>query len=489
MGARDATDGTGAPGKRPWLLILGVLMLACGGFVKSTRRPDVLLVVLDTTRADRLSSYGHHRMTDVYLSSIAEATGVLFEDVTAPGSWTWPSHGSLFTGEPPWIHGAHLALQEPGEESFDFHGISVTRLRRDLPTLAERFAKAGYHTVSLVANGWLSPDLGLVRGFHDARKLEDDPGVVKAALEVLSQERTEPLFLFLNLMAPHSPFTETDAPWVKKRLPELEPESAPGWVRPYLEVGEHRSVNLSRRPEENGVSPFNRYLLGRLEIPPEGFELLLDLYDGEIRAADRWFGTIFERWAATRPDSILAVTSDHGELFGEHGLIEHRGNVYPELVKVPLVIAAPGRLPEGVRIQTPVQLQDVYPTLLELAGIDSPPGSLVPVVRGEARTGPIMAVAWPDAFRARLIGGRFKHIWHLGRVGNEAVVWSSGGDVEFYDVAADPQMRHDLASERAAALRARVEPFLEGLSEARTPKIVFSEETKARLLELGYAVE
>jgi arylsulfatase A-like enzyme len=468
----------------------------------------VLLVVLDTTRADRLSSYGHSRTTDVYFRSIAETAGVLFEDATAPASWTWPSHASLFTGEPPWVHGAHLALGESEDELFGVKGIfavarpcgapgqafCVTRMRDDLPTLAGRFSRAGYRTVSLAANQWLSPDLGLVRGFHDVRRLEDDRAVVAAALELLSHEHEKPLFLFINLVGPHGPFHAADVPWVRKRLTDLHPDSAPEWVLPYLDLdgGERPGISLSKRDKGHMLRATHLYLLGKLEIPPDGFELLLDLYDGEIAMADRFFGEIFERWATTRPESIVVVTSDHGELFGEHGLIEHRGSVYPELVKIPLVIAAPGRLPQGIRIRTPVQLQDVYPTILELAGIDSLPRSLVPVIRGEPRKDPIRAVAWPDIFWSRLIGGRLKRIWYLYRKGHEAVIWSSAGDLELYDVATDPAMTRDLSHKkamRAAALQEEAAPYFGDLSEVETPEIVLSDEVKERLSALGYVEE
>ena len=108
----------------------------------STRRPDILFVILDTLRADHVSSYGYPKPTTPQLDAVAEA-GALFEDVTAPGAWTWPSHASIFTGEPPWIHGAHSApdletenqVEDPDIDSL---GIRVTKMREDLPTLAER---------------------------------------------------------------------------------------------------------------------------------------------------------------------------------------------------------------------------------------------------------------------------------------------------------------------------------------------------------------
>jgi arylsulfatase A-like enzyme len=365
-------------------------------------------------------------------------------------------------------------------------------MREDLPTLAGRFAEAGYDTVSIAANGWLRPELGLTRGFADARRLKTDARVVDAALELLSEPREKPLFLFINLFEPHGPFNVTGAPWVQERREELVPKTAPAWVRPYLAL-DPWGVDLRNRDQGHHLKAVNRFLLGRLEIPPEGFELLLSLYDGEVAIADHRFGQIFERWAETHGnDSIVVITSDHGELFGEHGLIEHRGSVYPELTHVPLVIAAPGRLPAGVRIQTPVQLEDLYPTLLELSGIDELPRSLLPIVHGEPRPGPITAAAWPDTFWARLIGGRLEHVWRLYREENDALVTSSGGDVELYDVAADPRMIRDLSGqrpERVTELLQKSNRYLAGLADVETQKVVFPEETKERLAALGYAVE
>jgi hypothetical protein len=273
------------------LLAIGIGVVSCAVQLETPDRPDVLLVVLDTVRADRLSAYGHERPTDTYLSALAQGSGVLFEDVTAPASWTWPSHASLFTGEPPWVHGAHLALLSSGAEKFRREGISVTRMREDLPTLAERFSEAGYRTVSLVANEWLSPEFGLVRGFQAARVFEDDFAVAEAAADVLREDRSEPLLLFLNLMIAHSPFNQTSEPWVQRQRDALQPATAPDWVRPYLWDDEPPGVHLAKRPEGHLTNGVDRYLLRKLEIPAEGIELLLDLYDGEVALVDRVFGS------------------------------------------------------------------------------------------------------------------------------------------------------------------------------------------------------
>ncbi len=113
----------------------------------------------------------------------------------------------------------------------------MTPMRDDLPTLAERFAAVGYRTVSLSANAWLLPELGLVRGFEDARTFEIEYDVVNAAREVLAQERDEPLFLFLNFTMAHRPYVDTSVPGIEKHLESLEPKTAPEWLRRTFSTG------------------------------------------------------------------------------------------------------------------------------------------------------------------------------------------------------------------------------------------------------------
>jgi arylsulfatase A-like enzyme len=450
----------------------------------------VLLVVLDTVRADRLSSYGHSRQTSRALDALFEERGVLFEDVTAPASWTWPSHASLFTGEYPWVHGAHYAESLGESGSFERWDTPVTPLRTDLPTLAERFAEAGYRTVALSGNAWLHPELGLVRGFDDARVFEDERDAVRAAEAVLSLEDPRPLFLFLNFTQAHGPYAETRFPWMGRHRQALDPQSAPDWVRPYLDGREPRAVDLASRPAGQPFSGFQGYLMGRLEIPAEGFELLLDLYDGEIGHDDLLLGAALEVWSsATASDSIVAVTSDHGEAFGEHGLIEHGGSLYPEVLKVPLVIAAPGRLPAGARIAEPVQMHDLYPTLLDLAGIDSPAGSLVSIAQGARRARPILAAAWPRREWAGTAGGRLGELWRYYRSDGYAIVSRSGGAAELYHVGEDPSMKRDLSREQpalASKLLRAAEPLFRSVRSAEEERIRPSPETLERLRGLGY---
>jgi arylsulfatase A-like enzyme len=186
------------------LLVIGIV--SCNSNQQEPpRRPDILFVILDTLRADQVSSYGYHRPTTPQLDAVA-AAGVLFEDVTAPAPWTWPSHASIFTGEPPWIHGAHGAPYHESEKQAGdanpvaYGGIQVTQMREELPTLAERLEAGGYYSAAIATNNWLDEKLGLTRGFSRVQIFDRDAGVIGAAREQIDQSPDRPLFLFVNLL-------------------------------------------------------------------------------------------------------------------------------------------------------------------------------------------------------------------------------------------------------------------------------------------------
>jgi arylsulfatase A-like enzyme len=443
-------------------------------------QPSVLIVVIDTLRADAVGSQGASRPLTPQMDAVADA-GVRFTDVTAEGSWTWPSHATLFTGVPPWEHGAHFApLDEPMGDSFP-------SMRADLPTLAETFSAAGYQTVSLSANCLLDKDSSLVRGFDSARCL-DAPGEVEASVQkLLKQPADKPLFLFVNLMPAHSPYSVTPAPWAEKHRPRLLGADNADWLRPYL-VTSPPGIDLQLREDDNALTGIQAYLSGSLPISTVDFSMIRDLYEGEVLEADRRLNTVLSAWTATHKSGIVAVTSDHGEAFGEQGLVDHRSSVYGAVTWIPMILSAPGTLTGGTIVTTPVQLGDLGDTVLALAKLPGThPRSLLPVIAGAPRKGPIQSMAWADPYRASAVGGRFKEDWMLYRVGNEALVYSSSGITELYDTATDRLMLRDLAANRPERMKALLKEATEAFPRVSTTvREPLTKEVEQRLRDLGY---
>lgn len=470
------------------MLPLLPLLLACGDDAPppapaAQRPPDVLLVVLDTVRADALSAYGNPRPTSPQLAAVADA-GVRFADVTAEGSWTWPSHATLFTGLPPWEHGAHLAPPAEGGVQVGPDPFHARALRADVPTLAERFSAAGYRTVSISGNRLIAPDFGLTRGFEVAETPGDDPAVVAAATAALAQADDRPLLLFVNLYGAHAPFDVQPVSWLRDH-PLLQPGAQPPWLAPFL-TQERTRLNYFLQPEGADRVGIFSYMRGELDVPPAGRALLKDVYEGEVSAVDYQLHRLLQAWQSARGGAqIVAVTSDHGELLGERQAMEHGRFVYPELVQIPLVISAPGRLPAGQVVDTPVQLSQVAPTLLELAGIEDA-DSLVDVAAGAPGPDPIRAAAWRDHFWAQQVGSRVDQGWRLCRTGGEAVIYGEQTGLEYYRLADDPGMHDDLAAAdpgRAQALRDTGCTYPEA---APTADVVASPEAMQHLQAMGY---
>lgn len=358
--------------------------------------PDVLLVVLDTVRADRLGAYRGGLSPSRAFDALA-AQGVLFEQAVAPSSWTWPSHGSLFTGLGPSEHGAHFAPVD-GEPDLEHLGARLTALREDPPTLAERFAAAGYRTVSLAANPLLDPAFGLTRGFQRAEHHADDVAVLELAREELLEQRDAPLFLFVSLMSAHHPTRVSIAPTSARHEGRIRAREV-GALAPYVRDQPLR-IDLYEPREGDEPSGLRRLRSGDLVLEEEERALLLDLYDGGVHTVDRHLGELLTAWGG---EGIRAVTSDHGEYFGEHGLWEHGRVLLDPILDVPLVVAAPGLAPE--RRAEAVAVQELGATLLHLAGLGEDPG----VLDGSEL---ITATAWPDAQLVPL-GAPYDRGWQL----------------------------------------------------------------------------
>jgi arylsulfatase A-like enzyme len=425
--------------------------------------PSVVLVVLDTLRRDHVSLYGYARPTTPHLDAWAR-DALVFEEASAASSWTLPSHASLFTGLPPRSHGAHgYRGQRPDS--------NVTALPPSHETLAERARRAGVATGAVVANPYLlSPELGIAQGFETYELLKPRRGA-----RFLPSER------LLRRLAP----AQLDrVAWPYVRAPFVT-DRAVAWLRahaqrPFFLFLNYMDVHRPNRQPPDAVVPWEDEIdvpgfYPRLQEVLEGEPLdprlrrsLVNAYDRELRALDRELGRLLDFLAESGlgERTTVIVTSDHGEYFGEHAMIDHMMGLYAEVVNVPLLVKGPGIAPG--RVRRPVQGVDVFPTVLEGLGLD-PSGAHAGVSLLRARSAPEgrpIVSEWFSAANGRLreprFGDRFEDDLITLRQRDLRLFEERDGDVELYDLRRDPYETRDLAAERpddVARLREALEAW------------------------------
>jgi len=446
-----------------------VLLLAAAGALLALpacagrRRPNIVLLVMDTVRADRFSWGGAPRVIAPRLEALARE-GTVYTAAFSPAPWTVPAHASLFTGRYPSAHRTDCgSLRLPDAET----------------TLAEVLRDAGYRTVGYTANPWLGATYNFQQGFdtwgETWREVPEGSPDTGASLNNQRIERflrwyaensdaqRQPFFLFANYFEAHLPYH----PPQPERGRMLRPGADPARVERLSHLG---------HPDEMA------FILGRSNLTPEDLDLLRDLYDGEVAYVDRRLGEVFDWLAEThlRDDTIVVVAADHGENLGEHGMLDHKMSVHSTLLHVPIVVRYPRRVEADRRIDTPVQLHDLFPTLLALAGVPPPKAgtveaTLLPGIagaRGRDPKGPIvgefagpptdflkvMAEAFPGADLSR-----FDRTLVSFRHGDDTLLWGSDGRHELYRTADDPLETKDLAATdtaRVTAMAAEVEAWL-----------------------------
>jgi arylsulfatase A-like enzyme len=472
--------------------------------------PDVVLVVIDTVRRDRLGAYGYARETSPVFDGLAR-DGVLFDEAVSPGNWSLPSHASLFTGLFPSSHGAHS----------EHH-----RLREDLPTLAGLLAAAGWETVCFTANPWISQQTGLSRGFdlQDeswrrsgggaafsaplrvvdwlTRFAPDDKGgagVAEAFRGWLAQRPagregsgSRPYFAFLNFVEAHFPYHQ---------LPDR-----------YLHAfGDHdadflRALSMELFADQFGGS---RALDGARDRA-DAVGPARDMYDGGVLYTDALLGVVIDavRARGTLDETLVVVLSDHGELLGEHDAFGHNRSLYEPELRVPLLIRHPAVLPRGVRVPGLVSTAGLMATLLELLDVEVPghvqAGSLLPVVRGQPARGPVLSERFAQALPVDMASPdappmlREDLRMRAFRLGREKLVQTGDGGRFVFDLEADPDEEHDLAAshpDRVARLESRaaawayeidVPPLDAEVTPDALPAARPDPATEAQLRALGY---
>ena len=349
-------------GIRRWAIGVGLetallLAMSCGGKPESPPRlnlgehpASVILIVVDTLRADHLGLYEYERPTSPTLDAWAKQ-GRVFDNALAPSPWTLPSFGSLYTGRWPLIHQAGMAegLQHPSGRTLPLGPAA------GVPTLAETLRAVGYRTLAVANNPWLAPTFGMARGFDvydfdsGASNGQHRPAdeVVQRALELVDDVDEQPFLLVVHLFEPHLEY------------------NAPPPFRNSFSASIRSNFTL---PIEDINGLRNR----SHDIAPQDRAFVVAAYDEEIAYVDEQLGVLRDGLAGREllDTSMIVLTSDHGEELFDHGGFEHGHAMWQELIHVPLVVWAPGVEPG--RESAPVSLVDVMPTVLDTLGIASP---------------------------------------------------------------------------------------------------------------------
>lgn len=469
-------------------------------------RPNVVLVSIDTLRADRLGVYGHHRDTSPALDALA-AEGTRFDRAISQAPWTTPAHMSLMTSMYPSTHGVNPSFAE----FLEAHEgrARYPSMSHELTPLARQLRDHGYLTLGVTGGVTVGAELGFARGFDryfdDARN-PPSPELQSRLLSWLRTYGGSPFFLFFHTFEVHAPYSRLDF-----ADDVLTPEERQG-----IET-------FWRRPHENALVEFHAYLQER------GLDRAVvtsALYDGGVRQADRVVSTLLHelRDLGVYDRTLIIVTSDHGEEFGEHDPARvydaHCDTLYDELIRVPLILKAPGRQEGGRVVDEVVELIDVAPTVLDLVDIEVPEEMQGASLRSFVSNGPTSRrpPADEDASRPRAKaqsppsgralsestcnGPEWKS---LRTAGHKYIATFEVADMrrsgipgkrvreQLYDLRADPGERHDLTSAAPpvlASLRERlIRRFVENAklgAEHTTGETGLSEEMLGRLRALGY---
>ncbi len=430
------------------------------------RGPNLLLVSIDTLRADRLGAYGATLPTSPSLDRRLAAEGVVFEHCYSQSPKTTPSHMTLLTSLYPPVHGIELWEGDaPGAV-----------LNPTVRTLADVLKNAGFATAAFTGGVHVHRSRGFGQGFDVYKHGQQ----LARTLDWIGRHRRRRFFVFFHTYEVHDPYLPPD---------DLIDRFAPGTDGTLRET-----VRRLRTGAGGGWEGAHRAFWANVDGgDPRQVAEVSRLYDAGIRHMDDTTLTaILDRLDALglERDTLVVFMSDHGEAFMEHGIFLH-DNLHRETLHVPLILRFPGRLPTGTRRPEPVGLIDVMPTILDLLDVAAPPylqgRSLVPLMRGDAPGAP---AGIPSDYSTT----RIQRVYQSFRAGPLTYIVDRGSE-QLFDTAADPGETRDVGPEQPAALasmRARVRDWTAACAPLAArfaphgPGVLPEADTVRQLRALGY---
>jgi arylsulfatase A-like enzyme len=422
-------------------IILSMLCMTLG--CAKQKQPNVVLIVLDTLRGDRLSCMGYNRPTSPRIDHFV-AEGIVYTQAFATSFWTLPSHASILTGLHPVQAGATSETLHLPEESL---------------TLAEALRLAGYRTAAFSCNSWVAQERGFGQGFQEYIEMwrQENQTVAQTAessLETITVDKMEPwiasasggerpFFLFANLNGVHLPY-----------------RPAPSYLAAFM----HPGADVERVRELAEITSGWSHMVGETPLDEEDLRILSDLYDAEVAWADALVGRVIDALerAGAMDDTVVIVTSDHGEHLGEHDMLDHMMTMYDPALHVPLIVRYPRAFAAGTRSDELVSLVDIAPTILDLCGAaDRAPalraelGSLASdkrepqkfVLAGNEKplTGIKLLQTKYPGYDWESIDYRMRCL----RAPAHKLIWNESHSVELYNLSKDPGETDNLADSQA----------------------------------------
>ena len=448
------------------LIVTSIIILLFLFFInyRDNAKLNLIVICIDTLRADHLSCYGYNRKISPNIDKLARS-GIKFNQAYSQAPWTLPSISSILTSLYPSVHGAYGVYR---------------KLSPNVITLAEILKENGFSTSGVVSHIFLDPKYGLNQGFDDyyavskrSKETVTSDKVTELALKWLSKNHKNRFFLFLHYFDPHYDYIEHDE---FKYISDYN-----GRIKSGMDIWEIRKM-------------LN-------ELTGNDIEYLKALYDGEIAYTDKFIGILLDslkKYEIT-DKTVIVLVADHGEQFMDHGWIGHTKALYNELINVPLIIKVPNFGGNKI-VSTPVELVDIVPTVLKLLNVkyDSAKfqgDSLMPLIEGrikDYRKNRIFSdVRFEDhedrkydtefAFKRSVISESKKFIYDY-----------KNGSSELYDLKDDPKEKRNIINikpEDGTHLKTLIEKIVKEnthFSEKGNFSQVLTEDEKEKLKSLGY---